>query len=295
MATAAQIAANRLNAQKSTGPRTPVGKAIVSRNGLKHATFVRKFLLSDPAAGESSAEFQALCDEYYDTYTPVGPAEELLLKQMVKAAWRMSRFEQAETAEITLSLKSVTKTTAGANHASGHVQRVLKLASLSPAADITDLLAAQDEGCELVLDLLGQARQMCQRDQRITREMLETVFKSFGAYFKSLTDPLTRMMEEADAHCNKPDAPAFLEQHQRDALAFLDGRIGYFEQLMAARKTSIDSDVITRQHAALLPEPQTLNKLLRFEATLERQFYRALDQLQKLQSRRLAKTPASLP
>ncbi len=36
MATAAQIAANQANAQKSTGPKTPPGKAASSRNATKH-------------------------------------------------------------------------------------------------------------------------------------------------------------------------------------------------------------------------------------------------------------------
>jgi hypothetical protein len=36
MATQAQILANRRNAQKSTGPRTEKGKAVVSQNAVKH-------------------------------------------------------------------------------------------------------------------------------------------------------------------------------------------------------------------------------------------------------------------
>ncbi|MBN1506445.1 MAG: hypothetical protein JW955_06345 [Sedimentisphaerales bacterium] len=35
----AQIAANRANAQKSTGPRTKTGKAIVPQNAVKHGLF----------------------------------------------------------------------------------------------------------------------------------------------------------------------------------------------------------------------------------------------------------------
>jgi hypothetical protein len=47
MATERQIAANRRNALKSTGPRTAAGKARVSRNGLRHG--VRARLSADPA------------------------------------------------------------------------------------------------------------------------------------------------------------------------------------------------------------------------------------------------------
>jgi hypothetical protein len=36
MTTAKQTAANRPNAQRSTGPRTPAGKAASSRNALRH-------------------------------------------------------------------------------------------------------------------------------------------------------------------------------------------------------------------------------------------------------------------
>ena len=36
MPTTAQILANRNNSQKSTGPRTVEGKAVVSQNAVKH-------------------------------------------------------------------------------------------------------------------------------------------------------------------------------------------------------------------------------------------------------------------
>ncbi|QEH38486.1 hypothetical protein OJF2_70890 [Aquisphaera giovannonii] len=48
MATAAQIAANRRNAQKSTGPRTKAGKARSRLNGLKHGLCVRHPVMPAP-------------------------------------------------------------------------------------------------------------------------------------------------------------------------------------------------------------------------------------------------------
>ena len=50
MATQAQIDANRANAQKSTGPKTPEGKAKSRRNGLKHGLTAEACMLADEDA-----------------------------------------------------------------------------------------------------------------------------------------------------------------------------------------------------------------------------------------------------
>ena len=47
MATKKQIAANRKNAKKSTGPKTAKGKARSSRNALKHGLLSRQVVLAD--------------------------------------------------------------------------------------------------------------------------------------------------------------------------------------------------------------------------------------------------------
>jgi hypothetical protein len=52
-----QIAANRRNALRSTGPKTPHGKAIVSRNCLIHALTVRRRLLLE---GEDQRDLDQL-------------------------------------------------------------------------------------------------------------------------------------------------------------------------------------------------------------------------------------------
>ncbi len=53
MSSQAQVSANRKNAQKSTGPRTPEGKAVVSENAVKHGLSARKVVIH----GEDRAEF----------------------------------------------------------------------------------------------------------------------------------------------------------------------------------------------------------------------------------------------
>jgi len=47
-----QLAANRGNAQRSTGPRTDTGKAVASANATRHGLLSTRLLLPDEDAAE---------------------------------------------------------------------------------------------------------------------------------------------------------------------------------------------------------------------------------------------------
>jgi hypothetical protein len=85
MATEAQTNANRQNAKKSTGPRTPEGKTISSRNSLVHGMTSRKFL---PPDGDPEEYFQLL-DQFRDRFKPDDQAEDTLVERMVAAEFKM--------------------------------------------------------------------------------------------------------------------------------------------------------------------------------------------------------------
>src|SRR3982074_1543776 len=93
MTSQAQIDANRRNAQKSTGPGTPEGRAAVRLNALKHGLTSTVLLLTD----EDRHEFDRLCQAFEAEYQPVGPTEEALLKNLVAADWRLGRVRRFET------------------------------------------------------------------------------------------------------------------------------------------------------------------------------------------------------
>ena len=83
MATQAQVNANQANSQKSTGPKTPQGKAASSRNRLSHGfasstRFVR---------GEDPAEFNLLLDDLLSEHQPATPTEQILVEQMAHHHW----------------------------------------------------------------------------------------------------------------------------------------------------------------------------------------------------------------
>jgi hypothetical protein len=97
VATDKQIAANRLNAQKSTGPKTPEGRAAVRLNGVKYGLHAETLVLK----GESESDFTALLDSYEAEHAPATPTEEALVVQLAMAAWRLRRLYHAEAAFYT--------------------------------------------------------------------------------------------------------------------------------------------------------------------------------------------------
>jgi len=94
MASAAQIKANRSNAQKSTGPRTPEGKDRASQNALKHGLLAREAVI----VGEDPAQFEMYREGMLQTLAPVGPIEEMLAERIVGLSWRLKRAERLQNA-----------------------------------------------------------------------------------------------------------------------------------------------------------------------------------------------------
>ena len=83
MATEAQIEANRRNAQHSTGPTSPEGKARSCMNRLSHG-FNSSVLFID---GEKPEEFNLLLADLHNEFQPATTSEQILLEKMVHHQW----------------------------------------------------------------------------------------------------------------------------------------------------------------------------------------------------------------
>jgi hypothetical protein len=92
MATQKQIAANRRNALRSTGPRTPKGKAIVAMNSLRHGLRARTVILP----GEKRHKFHQLCDYLKAQWQPQSVTEQFCLMRMAVSRWKLMRLEVNE-------------------------------------------------------------------------------------------------------------------------------------------------------------------------------------------------------
>ncbi|HUB77665.1 MAG TPA: hypothetical protein VMB03_02660 [Bryobacteraceae bacterium] len=93
MATPKQIAANRRNSQKSTGPRSEDGKARSARNALKTGIEAKSMIIR----GESKDDLDELTAEYYHHYRPATPAERMLVDTLIDCEWHLRRFRAIDT------------------------------------------------------------------------------------------------------------------------------------------------------------------------------------------------------
>ena len=95
-----KIQANRRNALKSTGPKTPRGKDRSRRNTLKHGLFAKDLFTDFIVQKENPAEFQELVDQLLREYKPMGKAEELEVERIALCWWRLKRAWRYENSEI---------------------------------------------------------------------------------------------------------------------------------------------------------------------------------------------------
>jgi hypothetical protein len=88
----AQRAANRANAQKSTGPVTPEGRAKSSLNAVKTGLTGQTVLLPS----DDVAAYEAHVQQHIADYSPVTAQERNLVQRIADAEWRINRIAPLE-------------------------------------------------------------------------------------------------------------------------------------------------------------------------------------------------------
>jgi hypothetical protein len=93
-----KLEANRKNAQRSTGPKTPEGKLKSSQNAITHGIFVKQYVSG--ATPETVDEMKKLADGFWEHYQPVGMIEEMLVEKLCIETARYSRVVRLELDEL---------------------------------------------------------------------------------------------------------------------------------------------------------------------------------------------------
>jgi hypothetical protein len=311
-----QAESNRRNCRKSTGPRTAAGKAASRMNAVKHGILSGMVVVRGLRIQEHEEEYEALRKRCFECLAPVGQVEEMLVERIVMMQWRLRRVVLAETGEIAMSVDG------GLRRREDRQPLPLGIFG-NPLQDPVVQMEKTTQGLEYLTAVLKSVRRNVERDGGLTEATCESVRKWFmnqpNAIARTLEEFRERMAADVKAAApqtvadgmagtsvdgmDKPvdgmDKPGdtstegeglseeeMKENHQRGVLMFIDEKLEEYAKLSEQREEREDKDEWARQAADVLPSAKVLDKILRYEGALERQMYRALLQLERLQRRR---------
>jgi hypothetical protein len=282
-----QIEANRRNALESTGPRTAGGKAVSRMNAVKHGILAREVVLRGEHDGERRREFETLCRRFWEHFAPVGPMEEMLVERIVTAYWRLHRVLIAERGAIARNLDGA--------------QQRAKLAEPNRLWLLVTGGEAESSGAGLLylMHVLKGVRESIQKEGELTGAMVQRTAVAFGGQPNVVTAGLQKIWETARSNTEGTSAgesaadgsvEALKVERRELALRFIDDELARCERNLLAAEEREKNEAQIRRDASFLPGQPVLEKILRYEASLERQLYRAVNQLERQQRARKGET-----
>jgi len=293
----AKLAANRLNAQKSTGPRTAAGKARVRLNALKHSILVSEVVIRAGEGAEEAEAFEALLAELKDDLAPAGTLEELLVEKLAVIVWRWRRVlryelgairERADEAvaawrkgqyEAYLRAKAMREEYPSLHRNDPPLEEWKYTedleGDLEDARARTEALAEGDPLASPKEALVWVLAEACEREKISVKQLLE--LKGRWEWYDF---DLSQVDSQAPARlfealCKKWEA------EPEEAWERLRAWQRYeLEKAREALESRRQAEERVRMLAAL-PDREALEKVMRYEAHLAREFARTLEQLEK--------------
>jgi len=250
-----RIAANQANAVKSTGPKTPAGKAIVGKNAVTHGLFAREVVIAAGEGKESFDEFDGLLKRLREDRKPEGELEDLLVQKMAATVWRQRRLYRFEVGAIRQDLNTVE---ADVERANKWRQELYWQGRGTPTRESLP-------GIAHFLEALGEIRMHVEAQGQLTGEHC----KWLQTYCGWTADQTIRA-----------DIP------KAELLREVDEELEDLQQRRTMLASRQREEIVARRARRILPRAAVLDKIQRYEALLERAFSRALDQLERLQRQR---------
>jgi hypothetical protein len=272
-------AANRANSLKSTGPQTKLGKAHSSRNAIKYGVFARLPMASMKELGEDPAAFEQLSESLRQALCPRDVFEQILVEDMAEIRWRRQRLMRAETGILATKRRGfeIEREWKVANYGKGlagvsndMLSLDMGLAALRPSDENLNQITE----CLEVLEHLVETEGFREDDSW----MLKVVYGEKPSYTgRYLTGMFDRSLEGAKDESGKDYGK--VESTRRVFLETLASEIASFRKLAKlhhAKDVEVTEPLMDSQ---LIPSQEDLRKIMDYEAALERQFERKLQQL----------------
>ena len=282
-----QLKANRQNARKG-GVKTAEGIAIAKYNALKHGLLAKEIVVDVGEGAESREEFDGLLLDLQAQLRPVGSLEEMLVEKIAVAYWRLRRAYRYEVGLIRDELDHVTDDFYGRTDWEGKQ------------------LKKTDEQINESIEEEREDLRSWRQDKKLLGKMRKAGKPLEGIYDWEIH---WELLEEEVAHLLGPeDQRGFEPEELRERLEaedwsdneilqtlmeICDERIRQREETIADLNKQKEHNRLklqVLQKLGSIPAKNELDRLLRYQGAIERQFYKAMNQLERLQRQRLGTT-----
>jgi hypothetical protein len=288
MATKKQILANRLNAAKSKGPTTEDGKAIASRNSLKHGLLAKEIVVKSGEGAESQEEFDVILSDLKEQFAPQGTIEEILVEKITTSYWRLRRAHRFEVGLIGNKLDCVTynyykeKQDVHYNYVKNKTEKQI-----------------DDEIAELVTKIKGQKDL---KKDFIKLQQSKKDLKEIYCYPEIWDVTVTKLRDEpidffgrepANVHSALNRAGWTDDKIWQFYINTVDTVIASLQEQIKDLQMQKDNNKLAiqvKKKIGCIPEGNELERLLKYEGSIEKQFYKALNELERLQRMRKGDT-----
>ena len=286
-----KLEANRRNALKSTGPKTPAGKAVSSRNAVKHGLLSVRPI---PPGLKSLRELEKRRDRIFKRFVPVGVFEVLLANELAITSWRLwyaVRYEVGVAAAAVAAVEQDLEDRAepGCGKPPGPAEARAKATMASSLAGILENLPVLREGRRMhkviaVAILQAIWAELPEEFREISIPGIPDDDAEFDA-FDDWTAGLVRQAAEAyaaaaqmtrEAVLNKCITSAYKSRDQAKAEERDLVERGQRWQLLLEREC----------RSRMLREPDRLGALVRYKTNLQRWNVRVLREIERLQAAR---------
>jgi len=259
-----KLHANRENAKKSTGPRTPRGKAYSRRNAIKHGLFTQcrqDFALQ----GESQEDYDRLLDGLHQQFEPLGRAEELEVERMALCWWKLHRAWRYENSE---NLGSVSREI-------GELEQLEK--SYERADEEREAIIL---GLEKMIDELSVASEVPPDLKDRFFVLTSTKEEKWNLFEEKAEEVLKKKESELELSAKSLGTPEF---RRKTLVHFtLVAAVASYKDM----PRSAEQNVKLKLSQHVIPNRDALDKVLRYETTIQRNLDRAINRLDRLQRRR---------
>lgn len=246
-----QIAANQRNSAKSTGPVTPKGKKRSRMNRLTHGLRARDVVLTSGRGAENPADFKKLLETLLADFRPSSALEQGLVEKLAACLWRSRRAHRFEL-----------NTLLNADLPDEREEEIRREIS-----EKNGFLAANQESL------------------RFLKNFAKAVPVKPDWADAALSAALRKVVIKAAQHMGLPWAnvdPSELLTQVREQMNESTDEIRNSSRRLHHEISALEDELLSRDETAafgVIPDPQSVATLMRYESANDRQLHRLIYQL----------------